>query len=71
MCLAAIYWARIDRVFYALSKRHAAEIGFADEFIAQELAKSSDRQLPMIQVMRPEALVAFNEWQHRKDRIAY
>jgi tRNA(Arg) A34 adenosine deaminase TadA len=71
MCLAAIYWARIDRVFYALSKRHAAEIGFADEFIAQELSKSSARKLPMIQIMKPEALVAFNEWQHRKDRIVY
>jgi tRNA(Arg) A34 adenosine deaminase TadA len=71
MCLAAIYWAKIDKVFYALTGRHAAEIGFADEFIAQELAKSTDRQLRMIQLMKPEALVAFNEWQHRKDRITY
>ncbi|MDZ7292012.1 MAG: nucleoside deaminase [candidate division KSB1 bacterium] len=71
MCLAAIYWARIDRVYYALSKSHAAEIGFADEFIANELAKSSERQLPMIQIMRPDALVAFSEWQHSKDKIEY
>lgn len=71
MCLAAIYWARIDRVFYALSKKHAAEIGFADEYIAQELSKNSNRRLPMMQIMKPEALTAFNEWQHRKDRVVY
>ena len=72
MCLAAIYWAKIDKVYYALTGRHAAEIGFADVYIAKELSLPiSQRQLPMMQIVRPEALMAFKEWQHRKDKIEY
>ena len=72
MCLAAIYWARIDRVFYALSRRQAAEIGFADDYISQELSLPLvQRQLPMIQLMSPEAQIAFKEWQNKTDKIEY
>ncbi|KAA0231465.1 nucleoside deaminase [candidate division KSB1 bacterium] len=72
MCLAAIYWAKIAKVFYALTGRHAAEIGFADDCISRELALPiSQRRLPMKQIARPEALIAFEEWEHRKDRIEY
>lgn len=63
MCLAAIYWAKIDKVYYALTGRHAAEIGFADDYIAKELSLPiSQRQLPMMQIVRPEALMAFKVW---------
>jgi len=72
MCLAAIYWAKIDKVFYALTGRHAAEIGFADDYISRELSLPiSQRQLPMMQIARPDALIAFKEWQKKHDKIVY
>lgn len=72
MCLAATYWAKIAKVFYALTGRHAAEIGFADDYISRELSLPiSQRRLPMMQIVWPEALMAFKEWQHRKDKIEY
>lgn len=72
MCLAAVYWAKIDKVFYALTGRQAAEIGFADDHISRELSLPiSQRRLPMKQIARPGALTAFKEWQHRKDKIEF
>ncbi len=63
MCLAAIYWARIDKIYYANTKVDAAAIGFDDHFIYQELDKPIDkRQLPIVQLMRDEALSAFKLW---------
>lgn len=72
MCLAAIYWAKIAKVFFVLTGRQAADIGFADDHISRELSLPiSHRQLPMMQIARPDALNAFKEWQHRKDKIEY
>ncbi|NJO43984.1 MAG: nucleoside deaminase [Cyanobacteria bacterium CRU_2_1] len=72
MCLGAIYWARPDRVYYANTKADAAEIGFDDQFIYDELELPHEqRQLPMTQIMRDEALVAFQEWADRVDRVEY
>ena len=72
MCLAAIYWARLDRVYYANTKADAANIGFDDEFLYEELKLPiGDRQIPMSQMMRPQALAAFDEWREKLDRVDY
>ena len=72
MCMAAIYWARPDKVFYANSKKDAAEIGFDDNFIYEELALSyADRNIPMLRMMDKEALAAFKEWASKSDKIEY
>lgn len=72
MCLAAIYWARIDKIYYANTRQDAAQIQFDDDFLYQELPKPiQQRSLPMVQVLRNEALAVFNEWSQKEDRIAY
>jgi guanine deaminase len=72
MCLGAIYWARPDRVYYANTKVDAAEIGFDDQFIYEELdLPIGDRKLPMIQMMRDEALAAFRAWAEKTDKVEY
>jgi len=65
MCLGAIYWARIDEIYYANTKADAAAIGFDDHFIYDEIAcDMADRKLPIVQLLREEALAVFNEWDH-------
>ncbi len=72
MCLGAAYWARLDRVFYANTRDDAAEIGFGDRFIYEELASPhATRRIPLVQVLRDEALAAFREWRRKLDRIDY
>jgi len=72
MCLGAIYWARPERIFYANTHIDAAGIGFDDFFIYKEIALPIDgRRIPMEQMMRDEALVAFREWQKAQDKIHY
>lgn len=72
MCLGAIYWARPDRVYYANTKLDAAEIGFDDHFIYEELGVTIlERKLPMIQLLPEEAIVAFQEWAAKTDKIEY
>ena len=72
MCLGAIYWARPDKVFYANTKKDAAEINFDDDFIYQEIAKPlNERNMKFIQLSREEALVAFDEWKKKSDKIEY
>ncbi|HIK31918.1 MAG TPA: nucleoside deaminase [Oscillatoriales cyanobacterium M59_W2019_021] len=72
MCLGAIYWARLDRVYYANTKTDAAQIGFDDRFIYEELdLPMGDRHLPMVQLMRQEALAAFLEWNRKMDKVEY
>ncbi len=72
MCLAAIYWARIGRIFYAGARRDAAAIGFDDDLIYRELARPvSRRKIPMRQFLRGEALKVFKEWQAKPDKIRY
>lgn len=64
MCLGAIYWARIDKVYFANTRADAADIGFDDEFIYQEAGKPVDkRKLPCEQLMRDDALQIFRLWQ--------
>jgi len=72
MCLGAIYWARPSKVFYGCTKTDAADIQFDDDFIYRELEiPLPDRSIPMIQMMRPEALTAFTAWKSKTDRIEY
>lgn len=72
MCLAAIYWARLDRVFYANDRTAAAAIGFDDEFLYYELsAPIKARKLPMIRLLGEEARAAFAAWQAKPDKVPY
>jgi tRNA(Arg) A34 adenosine deaminase TadA len=72
MCLAAIYWARFKKVYYANTRRDAAKIQFDDDLIYREVARPvSRRMLPMKQLLRPEALQVFAEWQAKPDKIRY
>jgi guanine deaminase len=72
MCLAAIYWARLDRVFYACTRRDAAGIGFDDDFIYQQIALEIDaRSLRMNQLSRDAALELFREWAAKPNKIPY
>lgn len=72
MCLGAIYWARLDKIYYANTKKDAAEINFDDEFIYNELDLSIERrQLPTVQLLRDEAQIAFIQWRDNTDKIEY
>ena len=72
MCLAAIYWARIKKVFYAGTRKDAAGIGFDDELIYRELARPvARRKIPMKQLLHGEALKVFNEWRDKPDKVRY
>jgi len=72
MCLGAIYWARIDKIYYANTKADAAAIGFDDHFIYQELDLPMDqRRLPITQLMRDEALNSFKLWSETENRTDY
>lgn len=72
MCLGAIYWARPKAVYYACTKTDASQIGFDDGFIYAELAvELTDRKIPLLQVLRSEALPVFKEWEQKSDRREY
>jgi tRNA(Arg) A34 adenosine deaminase TadA len=72
MCLAAIYWARIKRVYYANTRQDAARIQFDDEFIYHEVGQSlKRRKIPMRQLLRGEAMKVFAEWQAKPDKMLY
>lgn len=72
MCLGAIYWARPDRVFYGNNKKDAAEVGFDDDFIYQELAIPLERRkIPMRQLLRDDAKEIFQQWRAKEDKTVY
>ncbi|HJR76809.1 MAG TPA: nucleoside deaminase [Nitrospiraceae bacterium] len=72
MCLGAIYWARIDRIYYANGGKDAAAIGFDDEFIYQQLSRPPhQRQVPEVQVLAEEAVQVFKSYAANPDRIRY
>ena len=72
MCLGAIYWARIRKVYFGNLAEDAAKIGFDDSAIYGELTQPhAQREIPMIQMMREEALVAFREWEQHPGKIRY
>ena len=72
MCLGAIYWARPDRVYYAGTRKDAANSGFDDDFIYEEIERlPKDRKIPFINKMRDEAIEAFKEWSESGMDIHY
>ena len=72
MCLGAIYWARPRKVYFGNTKHDAAQAGFDDQFIYEELViPLQQRAIPMEQLLRSEALTAFQEWQKKEDRMDY
>lgn len=72
MCLSAIHWARIDRLWYACSRADAADAGFDDALLYAELALDPDRRsLPSAQLLRDEGLASFRDWAAKADRTPY
>ena len=72
MCLSAIYWSHIDKIFYANTRDDAKNINFDDSFIYSEINKKiGDRKIQMIQMLRDEALKAFKIWDEKVDKIKY
>lgn len=72
MCLGAIYWARLARVYFGSLASDASKIGFDDSAIYQEFVRPhSQRAIPMVRIMREQALAAFRAWEKKADRIPY
>ncbi len=72
MCLGAIYWARPDRVYFGNTAADASNAGFDDSFIYREIPRPhSERKIPMVPLMREEALEAFRAWEKLPNKIRY
>ena len=72
MCLGAIYWAGIERIYYANTRADAAAADFADGFIYEDMGKPlAERDLPIIPLLRDEALHTFRRWQEKADKTVY
>ena len=72
MCLSAIYWAHIEKIYYANTRDDAQKIDFDDSLIYSEFNKNiGERKIPMIQMMRSEALKVFELWDKKTDKIKY
>jgi tRNA(Arg) A34 adenosine deaminase TadA len=72
MCLSAIYWARLDRIWFANDRRDAAAIGFRDDFLYHEIPLPlAQRAIPTEQLLRDEGQVAFREWHLKPDKVQY
>ena len=72
MCLSAIYWAHLNKVYYANTRDDAQKIDFDDSLIYSEIHKNvKKRKIPMIQIMRDEALKAFELWDKKTDKVKY
>jgi guanine deaminase len=72
MCLGAIYWARLDAVYYAATREDAAAAAFDDDFIYREIALPVDgRSIPMRRLEVPEGRRPFEEWMRSETRIPY
>jgi guanine deaminase len=72
MCLGAIYWARLSRIYFASAAADASRIGFDDSLIYREIAQPPmHRSIPMVQMMREQALAAFRAWKEKPNKIVY
>ncbi|MBU8892216.1 MAG: nucleoside deaminase [Bacteroidales bacterium] len=72
MCLGAIYWARLDKLYYGNTKQDAKDIDFDDSFIYKELDLPVEkRKIPTVQILQDEAIQAFNKWKNKADKIEY
>lgn len=72
MCLGAIYWAHIDKIYYGANQFDAASVDFDDSFIYRELELTPDkRKKPVENILREEALAPFRAWQEKDDKVRY
>ena len=72
MCFGAIYWAHLDKIYYANDRKDAANIGFDDDFIYQEIAlEPQKRKKPSEILLRTEAMKAFDMWRETTDKTEY
>ena len=73
MCLGAIYWARAERIFIACNRQDAAQAGFDDEFIYEEISSEdfAARRVPMSMLMREQGLAVFQSWIEKPDKVEY
>ena len=72
MCLSAIYWSHVDNIFYANTREDAKKINFDDSLIYSEISKKNeDRKIPTKQMLRDEALKAFEIWNKKTDKVEY
>ena len=72
MCLSAIYWAGIEKIYYANTRSDAAAIGFDDDFIYNQIPLApAKRTVPSIPLMRAEGLEAFRLWEQKEDKVEY
>ena len=72
MCLSAIYWSHVDNIFYANTREDAKKINFDDSLIYSEISKKNeDRKIQIKQILRDEALKAFEIWDKKIDKIEY
>ena len=72
MCLSAIYWSHIDLVYYGNSRENAADIQFDDKFIYDEMKKDiNERKIPLKQILKDEAIKAFNLWAETENKTKY
>ena len=72
LCLSAIYWARINKIYYANTREDARKIDFDDSFIYSEIKKNIDeRKITMTQMMRDDALKVFELWDKKTDKVKY
>jgi len=72
MCLGAIYWARLARLFFGNTAADAAKVGFDDSLIYSEISQPhSQRKIPMVQMMHEEALQAFRAWEEKANKVPY
>ena len=72
MCLSAIYWSHIDKIYYGNNRKDAAKIGFDDSYIYDELSIDlNKRKIPLEQINKKEAIKAFEEWEVKTDKTLY
>ena len=72
MCFGAVYWARLDKLYFANTKQDAKAIGFDDSFIYEEIELPyNKRKIPNIQLLQNEAIEAFKDWEQKEDKTEY
>ena len=72
MCLSAIYWSHIDKIYYGNNRKDAAKIGFDDSYIYDELSLDlNKRKIPLEQINEKEAIKTFEEWEAKTDKTVY
>ena len=72
MCLGAIYWAHLDRVYFGNAASDASKVGFDDSFIYRQFTQPiGQRSIPMVQIMPEDAQIAFRAWQEKTNKISY